>query len=126
MKEQRLDKWLWCARFYKTRGRAAEAIKQGRVTVNGTRAKPARHLRITDYVVLRRTPFVFRMEVIGISKQRVGASKTAELYSETEQSRTQRATLAQAISDSAIDEDPRYGKLSKKDRRERDKVKRSL
>ena len=126
MKEQRLDKWLWCARFYKTRARAAEAIKQGRVTVNGTRAKPARHLRIMDYVVLRRAPFEFRLEVIGISKQRVGASKTAELYSETEQSRTQRATLAQAVSDSAIDEDPRYGKLSKKDRRERDKLKRSL
>jgi ribosome-associated heat shock protein Hsp15 len=126
MDEQRLDKWLWCTRFYKTRGLAAGAVKQGRVTLNGVRAKPARHVQIADDIVLRRPPFEYHLQVVGISKQRVTASKTGELYVETVESQQKRASLAQSIDNSAVSEDPRYGKLSKKDRRERDKLKRSL
>ena len=126
MEEQRLDKWLWCARFFKTRGLAAEAIKAGRATVNGVRAKPARVIKADDQVVLRRPPFEHRLTVLAVSKQRVGASLAHELYCETEDSRQERVTLAQSIKDSAVIEERHPGKLSKKNRREREKIKRSM
>ncbi|MFT4562316.1 MAG: ribosome-associated heat shock protein Hsp15 [Gammaproteobacteria bacterium] len=126
MEEQRLDKWLWCARFFKTRGLAAEAIKAGRATVNGVRAKPARVIKADDQVVLRRPPFEHQLTVLAVSKQRVGASLVHELYCETEDSRQERVTLAQSIKDSAVIEERHPGKLSKKNRREREKIKRSM
>lgn len=126
MDEQRLDKWLWCTRFYKTRGMAAQDVKQGRVSVNGIRAKPARLVHVSDNIVLRRPPYEFHLQIVGISKQRVSASKTAELFVETDESQAKRASLAQSINNSAVSDDTRYGKLSKKDRREREKLKRSL
>ncbi|MDA0823931.1 MAG: RNA-binding S4 domain-containing protein [Proteobacteria bacterium] len=124
MEEQRLDKWLWCARFFKTRSLAAEAIKAGRATVNGARAKPARVIKRDDQVMLRRPPFEYHLTVLAVARQRVGASLTRELYSETEASRQQRVMLAQSIKDSAVIEERHPGKLSKKNRREREKIKR--
>jgi ribosome-associated heat shock protein Hsp15 len=124
MEEQRLDKWLWCARFFKTRSLAAEAVKAGRATVNGARAKPARVIKRDDQVILRRPPFEYHLTVLAVARQRVGASLTHELYSETEASQHQRVMLAQSIKDSAVIEERLPGKLSKKNRREREKIKR--
>ena len=126
MEQQRLDKWLWCARFYKTRKLASDAIKSGRITVNDLRAKPARSIHTGDNIILRRPPYEYRITVIGFEKQRVAASGVARLYVELEDSRLKREALVQSIQASAIVEDRHSGKLSKKDRRERDKMKRSL
>lgn len=126
MEQQRLDKWLWCARFFKTRGLASETIKAGRVTVNGLRAKPARSIQIGDELLLRLAPYEYHTRVTGLEKQRVSASDTAKLYLEFEDSRLKREALAQSIKASAVVDDRRGGKLSKKDRRERDKMKHSL
>lgn len=126
MDQQRLDKWLWCARFFKTRGLASDAIKSGRVTVNGVRAKPARTIHSGDNIVLRRSPYEYRLTVTGFEKQRVPASETAKLYIELADSLLQREALAASIKASAIVDNRQSGKLSKKDRRERDKMKRLL
>jgi hypothetical protein len=77
-------------------------------------------------VVLKRPPYEFRLDVLGISKQRVPAGALGSLYLEQEQSLTKRTELAQSIKASAVTEDRQGGKLSKKDRRDREKIKRLL
>lgn len=126
MEEQRLDKWLWCARLFKTRGLAGEAVKSGRVSVNGARAKPARMVRIGDQVDVRRPPYEYQLKVTGIAAQRASASRVGALYLESDQGRAQREALSLSIKASAIIEDRAGGKLTKKERRERDKLKRSI
>jgi len=126
MEEQRLDKWLWCARLFKTRALAGDAVKSGRVKVNGSRAKPARTVHLGDAVNLRRPPYEFHLEVTGLSAQRVSAARLGELYLETEDSRRQRETLAQSIKATTIVDDYRGAKPTKKDRRARDRLKRAL
>lgn len=91
----RLDKWLWCARFFKTRSLAAESIDQGRVQVNGLRAKPARDLRCGDTVVLRQGPVPRTIEVRALSAQRGPAAVAQQLYSETPESIAARERAAE-------------------------------
>lgn len=74
----RLDKWLWCARFYKTRGLATEEIGKGRVTVNGQAAKPARDVRAGDTVALRQGPVARTVTVRALSGMR-GPAPVAQL-----------------------------------------------
>jgi len=90
----RLDKWLWAARFFRTRTLAVEAITGGRVSVNGDRAKPAKELRIGDTLSIRRTPFELVVVVRTLSDKRGGAPEAAKLYEETAESQARRATLA--------------------------------
>ena len=82
----RLDKWLWCARFYKTRSLATEEISKGRVTVNGQQAKPARDLRCGDTVALRQGPVARTVLVRALSGARGPAPVAQLLYEETAQS----------------------------------------
>ncbi len=82
----RLDKWLWCARFFKSRQLAVAAIKSSNVTVNGSRAKPARSIAIGDVLLIDKKGLVFEVEITALSAQRSSASLAAELYCETEQS----------------------------------------
>jgi len=91
----RLDKWLWAARFFKTRRLAMEAVDGGRVSVNGDRVKPAKELRVGDQVSIRRPPFEHRVEVRGFSQQRGPASAAAALFEETAESVARRAALAE-------------------------------
>ncbi|MCW5219830.1 RNA-binding S4 domain-containing protein [Verminephrobacter aporrectodeae subsp. tuberculatae] len=91
----RLDKWLWCARFYKTRGLATEEIGKGRVTVNGQLAKPARELRCGDTVALRQGPVARTVIVRGLSATRGPAPVAQQLYEETADSLAARAQAAQ-------------------------------
>lgn len=86
METMRLDKWLWCARFYKTRGLATEEITKGRVTVNGQAAKPARDLRCGDTVALRQGPVARTVLVRGLSGARGPAPVAQQLYEETAES----------------------------------------
>ena len=86
MDKIRLDKWLWCARFYKTRQLAASAIKSGNVQVNSNKAKPSRSLFIGDRLVIDKKGLVFEVDVSALSSNRLSATLAAELYSETKAS----------------------------------------
>jgi ribosome-associated heat shock protein Hsp15 len=94
MEHVRIDKWLWAARFFKTRGAATEAVRGGRVHVNGARAKPSKELRVADTVELTIEALKRTVQVVGLSDKRGPARLAATLYTETEQSiaaREQRA-----------------------------------
>ncbi len=116
----RLDKWLWAARFFKTRGLAADAIDGGKVDVNGTRAKRAKMVQVGDEVRVRQTPFEHVVHVRGLSERRGPASVAATLYAETPESKARRATLATQIRSMPSD-DWESGRPTKRDRREIDR-----
>ena len=90
----RVDKWLWAARFFKTRSLAAEAIGGGKVDVNGERAKRARVLQIGDQIRVRNGPYEHHIVVRGLSMRRGPASEAQQLYEETAASRAAREALA--------------------------------
>jgi len=86
----RIDKWLWAARFYKTRSLATEAVAGGHVQVGGARAKPAREVRVGDTVEVRRGALSWTVVVRALAERRGPASEAAALYEETEESRVAR------------------------------------
>ena len=90
----RLDKWLWAARFYKTRHLAAEAINGGHVHHNGHRVKPSRVIQLGDTLTINKTPFTFEIIVEGLSVRRGPAKEAQLLYTELEESIKKRETLA--------------------------------
>ena len=92
----RLDKWLWVARFFKTRGLAAEAIEKGRVTVDGQVAKPARVLKPGARVGVRQGPLERVVVVAGLSLQRGSATVAGTLYAETPESVAAREAAAES------------------------------
>ena len=92
----RLDKWLWAARFYKTRSLAAHAIEAGRVHVNGAAAKASRNLKPGDLVLLRQPPSYRTVEVLVLSQVRGPAPQAQLLYAETTQSQQARQEALQA------------------------------
>jgi len=118
----RLDKWLWAARFYKTRALAAECIDKGRVQVNGQTAKRSRELRVGDLVALRRGErgeHARELRVLGLSSVRGPAPVAQQLYAETEASIVAREAAArlrryQVEPAHAIEQ----GRPTKRDRRE--------
>jgi ribosome-associated heat shock protein Hsp15 len=112
----RLDKWLWAARFYKTRTVAVEAIDAGHISVNGERPKPAKMLKVGDLVVVRRAPFEHTVNVKALSDKRGSAAIAATLFDETEESRARRTALAAQMK--AMPQ-PRFkGRPTKKTRRD--------
>jgi len=113
----RLDKWLWAARFYKTRGLAAEAIDGGKVEVNAARAKRAKMVQVGDEVRMKQSPFEHIVIVRAVSEQRGPASVAATLYEETSESKAKRAALATQIR-SMPSGDWESGRPTKRDRRE--------
>jgi len=82
----RIDKWLWAARFFKTRSAATEAVTGGHVHVNGERVKPARDVKHGDRLEIRRGQQRFTVVVTGLAERRGSASAAAELYEETPES----------------------------------------
>jgi ribosome-associated heat shock protein Hsp15 len=95
MDEVRLDKWLWAARFYKTRSLAVDEINKGRISVNGQAAKPARSLRVGDRVEMRRDGLTRTVQVLGVSDTRGPAPVAQALYAETPESIAERERQAQ-------------------------------
>ena len=89
----RIDKWLWAARFFKTRQLAIDAINGGKVHLNGQRTKPGRILKPGACLQISKGPLEWDVEVKGISRQRGPASEAALLYEETEESRERRQEL---------------------------------
>jgi len=114
----RLDRWLWAARFFKTRALAAAAVAGGKVQVNGIRAKPAKQLQVGDGVRVRVGPYEWLITVRGLSERR-GPPKTAlALYEEAADGRVARERLAEQHK---IAPAPTYhgkGRPTKKERRE--------
>jgi ribosome-associated heat shock protein Hsp15 len=86
----RLDKWLWAARFFKTRSIAADAVDGGKVRVDGDRAKPAKEVKIGALIYIRNKDFEIECEVAGLSNIRRGAPEAALLFAETEVSKVKR------------------------------------
>lgn len=82
----RIDKWLWAARFFKTRSIATKAVNGGHVHVNGARVKPARMIQVGDNLSIRRGQVEFEVIVQGVSERRGPAVKARSLYEETEES----------------------------------------
>jgi ribosome-associated heat shock protein Hsp15 len=118
----RLDKWLWAARFFKTRTLAAEAIAGGKVEVNGDRAKRARPLVVGDSVRVRLGPYEHRVVVRQLSERRGPAAQAATLYEETPESREAREKLAVQLKTLHPAFVPDRGRPTKRDRREIDRL----
>lgn len=95
MDRLRIDKWLWAARFYKTRTLASEEIDKGRVAINGLDVKPAREVKVGDTVAMRREGVTRTVVVKGISQQRGPAPVAQQLYEETAESVRERAAAAE-------------------------------
>jgi ribosome-associated heat shock protein Hsp15 len=115
--EIRLDKWLWAARFFKTRGLAAEAITGGKVNINGDRAKPSRTVRLRDQLTIRRGPYEWTVIVRNMSRLRGPASAAQQLYEETEESKLKREAATAQLKLERPPEFDSPGRPSKKDRR---------
>jgi ribosome-associated heat shock protein Hsp15 len=123
LEKVRLDKWLWAARFFKTRALAAEAGEGGKVQVNGDRPKRARPLQLGDEIRVRLGAYEHVVVVRGLSDRRGPASQAAELYEETEASRTAREALAVQLKSLHALFGPEKGRPTKKDRREIERLK---
>ena len=119
----RLDKWLWAARFFKTRALAAEAIDGGKVDVNDARAKRAKMVQVGDEVRVKQSPFEHVVRVRGVSERRGPASVAATLYEETAESKAKREALATQIRSMPAD-DWETGRPTKRDRREIERFRR--
>jgi ribosome-associated heat shock protein Hsp15 len=123
MEKLRIDKWLWAARFYKTRSLAVEEIDKGRVRVNDLEAKPSREVKVGDTVALRQGTLVRTLVVRGISSQRGPAPVAQQLYEETPESL---ALKVQAAEQRHLTSDPastlEHGRPTKRDRRSMDKA----
>jgi ribosome-associated heat shock protein Hsp15 len=114
----RLDKWLWAARFFKTRSLAAKACELGRIDVSGQPAKPARELHAGDSLTVKNDTGTFAIEVLALSEMRGPAAVAQKLYRETDASRAARLALAAERKSMPSFEFARDGKPSKRDRRE--------
>ena len=114
----RLDKWLWAARFFKTRALAVEAISGGKVEVHGERVKPARDIRTGDSVSIRLGPYEHLVQVRALSDRRGPAAQAALLYEETAESRTARERLHWQLKHAAPVIVPGAGRPTKKERRD--------
>lgn len=116
----RIDKWLWAARFFKTRSLAAAAVNTGKIEVDGTRPKPSRLVRVGDVLTVRKGPYELEVAVLALSEKRGSATMAAELYKESDESVRRREEVAASIKverASAVRFDGR-GRPTKKDRRE--------
>jgi ribosome-associated heat shock protein Hsp15 len=118
----RIDKWLWAARFFKTRSLAAEAIGAGKVEVNDERVKAAKLIQLGDSISVRLGPYLHVVHVRGLSERRGPASVAATLYEETAESVAARAKLAEQLrmAPAAFVYEEK-GRPTKRDRREIDR-----
>jgi len=117
----RLDKWVWAARFFKTRSLARQAVEGGKVKINGERTKPAKELRLGDELTLHIGAYEWRVRVAQLSDKRGAAAVARTLYEEHEASRARRI---EQVAMRRIAADPgsnRRGRPTKRERRELDR-----
>ena len=122
----RMDKWLWAARFFKTRSLAARACELGRIESNGQRAKASREVRAGDLLQVRNDAGNFQVEVVLLSEMRGPAAVAQTLYRETETSRELRLKLAEERKAMPHFEASQGGRPSKRDRRKLDRLRGSV
>ncbi len=115
----RLDKWLWAARFFKTRRIATDAISGGKVHLNGSRVKPSRTVRRGDRLEIQRGDTFFEVFVEGINAQRRPASEAQQLYRESEQSLSQRQAI---VEQKRLEAHSRSQRVRRPDKRQRRKL----
>lgn len=120
----RLDKWLWAARFFKTRSLAADAIETGKVEVNGDRAKRAKQLQVGDIVRIRLGPYHHIVTVRRLSETRGPATVAATLYEESADGRAIREALQVQIKAAQSVSGYERGRPTKKDRRDIERLRR--
>ena len=114
---QRLDKWLWAARFFKTRALAVEAINGGKVQVDGQRVKPGRSIRPGSQLVIHKGSLEWRIQIKALAKQRRPASEAVLLYDENEESRLKRQEQTRERREAGMPAATLRGRPSKRDRR---------
>ena len=120
MEKLRIDKWLWAARFYKTRSMAVTAVQNGQVLINSQRIKPARAIQVGDSVRIEKNGLIYEIVVHKLNDQRRPASEASLLYEESEASIQRRATELEARrANSIITQGLRgVGRPSKRQRRQ--------
>ncbi|HTC88816.1 MAG TPA: RNA-binding S4 domain-containing protein [Bryobacteraceae bacterium] len=114
----RIDKWLWAARFFKTRSLASRACELGRIESNGQNVKPARDVRVGDMLQVKNDSGEFQIEIVALSEVRGPAPIAQTLYRETEASRALRLKVTKERKAMPRFETATEGKPSKRDRRE--------
>lgn len=122
----RVDKWLWAARFFKTRSLAADAVEGGKVHLNGARTKPGRALRVGDELKVRRGPYESIVIVRDLSEHRGPAAEAQKLYEETGESKKAREAVAAQLRLERGPASESSGRPTKKDRRDILGLKRRL
>ncbi|MDR5877036.1 RNA-binding S4 domain-containing protein [Caballeronia sp. LZ032] len=118
----RIDKWLWAARFFKTRSLASDAVEKGRVKIGGAGVKPSKEVRVGDLVEIDIERIVWRVEVLGVCDVRGPASVAQTLYAETEDGRAQRMAEAERRRTFREPAAQLQGRPTKRDRRVIDKL----
>ena len=120
MSELRIDKWLWAARFFKTRQLASEAVNGGKVHLNGQRCKPGKDVKIGDEITVRKDQYTWKIQVTDLTKQRGPAKATAILYAEDQASITLRTQQMELRKQQLATQHPseREHKPNKKQRRQ--------
>jgi len=93
----RIDKWLWAARFYKTRQLAVKALKSGQVSLKGQNLKPASALKVNDIISIKKGPYVMIIEIKALNDKRGSATIAQTMYQETEESISRREALKQQL-----------------------------
>lgn len=124
LEDLRLDRWLWAARLFKTRGLAADAVAGGLVHLNDARTKPAKPTRVGDTVSVQRGELVTVVVVRALAEQRRPAPEAALLYEETEASALARAAYVARRREQAAGRFERLGRPTKQDRRESIRLRR--
>lgn len=124
-RSQRIDKWLWCARFFKTRGQAAEAINGGKVHVDGLRVKPARLVRAGSRLEIRRGESQFDVTVMAVAARRGPAPEARALYEESPESVERRAAERDTKRIERLARPVFEGRPTKRDRRKLSDLKQS-
>lgn len=119
MNDIRIDKWLWAVRIFKTRSIAADACKLGRVSINNSKVKPSRTIRVGEIIQVRKPPVTYSFKVLQLSENRMGA-KLVPLFMENVTSKEQLDLLQLQRLNGFIDRAKGTGRPTKKDRRELD------
>ena len=117
----RIDKWLWAARFYKTRSLAAQACERAQIKLNGVVVKPARDVQAGDWLVVENPGGVYEIQVVAVSEVRGPAAVAQALYAETEASIAERARVAERRRLQPEPEAQRQGRPTKRERRDIDR-----
>lgn len=118
----RLDRWLWSARFFKTRQIAADAVRTGRVLLNDERTKPAKTVRVGDHIRIRKAALRYAIEVIALVEKRVGPTIAATLYHESTKSLEARENLRTQLKLQRASSRPYKGRPSKRERRQLERL----